>query len=609
MKILKRIKLLIFLLGLLILGIVGFPRNSEATSLYVRTEKIPVEITTLASQHWEEYLTNMIYPENGSVSDYYLGKPFTISYPESIKYNFPIISNQEKRIAYMLQLDSSDGLNADSFILSKMLATKLEELSNTHATDQSLPIALFGVSQNIFYDYQGQKKPLLYVDSLASSPTNTGSIDSVVYDITEASAKPNLRVKRASVEFESNVLPWTVYETQGEKPWCEYYALAAVINNQANAQITSAKKIIDQSFPNATEEEKSSIDWVINTSIGPAINYVKKAFNKNIRFETNTITFDKIKNEIDNNRPIITDLKSDTANGHAIVLMGYTAAKPGAMGPYNPFYHYWNPWWEDTFIVSSKSPYMTLGPYQYEWYRTWYNFQQGNYVDENENPMTITEINKTMMVNTNTETINTLPAGRLGSERINTSGKFAGWVVTATQEAAPYVYCDELRGWVDKKALTEVIATNVQAKIEKSGYSIDYIPWQAGIQHIGYTKDHINQSVIINARSGSYYFVPNLGWIDKKAFNVNVQRQVDAIKSTNVTTNKKWIMREKRNHLTVLDTNMTIDTLPWGQKGFKNIGRANSYANNYVSITQDAGSYFYSPDLRGWIDKKSLSTN
>ncbi|EMW5978149.1 C39 family peptidase, partial [Enterococcus faecalis] len=468
----------------------------------------------------------------------------------------------------------SDGLNADSFILSKMLATKLEELSNTLATDQSLPIALFGVSQNIFYDYQGQKKPLLYVDSLASSPTNTGSIDSVVYDITEASAKPNLRVKRASVEFESNVLPWTVYETQGEKPWCEYYALAAIINNQANAEITSAKKIIDQSFPNATEEEKSSIDWVINTSIGPALNYVKKAFNKNIRFETNTITFDKIKNEIDNNRPIITDLKSDTATGHAIVLMGYTAAKTGAMGPYNPFYHYWNPWWEDTFIVSSKSPYMTLGPYQYEWYRTWYNFQQGNYVDENENPMTITEINKTMMVNTNTETINTLPAGRLGSERINTSGKFAGWVVTATQEAAPYVYCDELRGWVDKKALTEVIATNVQAKIEKSGYSIDYIPWQAGIQHIGYTKDHINQSVIINARSGSYYFVPNLGWIDKKAFNVNVQRQVDAIKSTNVTTNKKWIMREKRNHLTVLDTNMTIDTLPWGQKGFKNIGRA-----------------------------------
>ena len=28
-------------------------------------------------------------------------------------------------------------------------------------------------------------------------------------------------------------------------------------------------------------------------------------------------------------------------------------------------------------------------------------------------------------------------------------------------------------------------------------------------------------------------------------------------------------MREKRNHLTVLDTNMTIDTLPLGQKGLR----------------------------------------
>ena len=47
-------------------------------------------------------------------------------------------------------------------------------------------------------------------------------------------------MKRASVEFESNVLPWTVYETQGENHG-EYYALAAIINNQANAEITSAK--------------------------------------------------------------------------------------------------------------------------------------------------------------------------------------------------------------------------------------------------------------------------------------------------------------------------------------------------------------------------------
>lgn len=54
---------------------------------------------------------------------------------------------------------------------------------------------------------------------------------------------------------------------------------------------------------------------------------------------------------------------------------------------------------------------------------------------------------------------------------------------------------------------------------------------------------------------------------------------------------------------------MIIDTLPWGQKGFKNLGRANAYANNYISITQEAGSYVYSPNFRGWIDKKGLSSN
>lgn len=38
-----------------------------------------------------------------------------------------------------------------------------------------------------------------------------------------------------------------------------------------------------------------------------------------------------------------------------------------------------------------------------------------------------------------------------------------------------------------------------------------------------------------------------------------------------------------------------------GVKGYKDIGRANSY----VSITQEAGSFF-SPDLRGWTIKKEF---
>ncbi|MDU2067040.1 MAG: hypothetical protein E6713_19665, partial [Sporomusaceae bacterium] len=98
-------------------------------------------------------------------------------------------------------------------------------------------------------------------------------------------------------------------------------------------------------------------------------------------------------------------------------------------------------------------------------------------------------------------------------------------------------------------------------------------------------------------------------WIDKKAFNANTQSQVDAVKSSNTVTNTKWTIKNTENHLTVLNNGKSIDTLPWGKKGFKNLGNVNTYSNQYIHITQDAGSYVYSPELKGWVDKKGLSSN
>ncbi|MGJ0604326.1 C47 family peptidase, partial [Enterococcus faecalis] len=74
-------------------------------------------------------------------------------------------------------------------------------------------------------------------------------------------------------------------------------------------------------------------------------------------------------------------------------------------------------------------------------------------------------------------------------------------------------------------------------------------------------------------------------------------------------TNTKWTIKNTENHLTVLNNGKSIDTLPWGKKGFKNLGNVNTYANQYIHITQDAGSYVYSPELKGWVDKKGLSSN
>ncbi|NBA61695.1 SH3-like domain-containing protein [Enterococcus mundtii] len=56
----------------------------------------------------------------------------------------------------------------------------------------------------------------------------------------------------------------------------------------------------------------------------------------------------------------------------------------------------------------------------------------------------------------------------------------------------------------------------------------------------------------------------------------------------------------------VLGNNKSIDTLPWGMSGYVKVGSLNNHIGNSISLTQEAGSYVYSPELKGWIDKKGL---
>lgn len=603
MKMVKKLGIITLLSVAFLLSI--FSIKTEAASLYVQSTEIPEEATENAIQHWEDYLTNMIYSENKQVSDYYLGQPFTISYPKNTKYNYPIISSKDKHIEYMLQINQSDYQNPETFILSKALAKKLEDLSEKLSTDENQAILLEGANQNLFYNYQGERMPLFIVDGRDPIEKKINTSRMIIRDVAEKIATPNLKKSRASVEFDNNVLPWTVYETQGENPWCQYYAYAAVINNQAGKEITSAKKIIDGEYPDATDEQKADIDWITSGSLYDSIAYVNKTFKKDIKFENNILSFERVKNEIDNKRPVVANLKSydddDSVAGHAIVLMGYTAAKGNTS--YKPFYHYWNPWWEDTFVVSSSSPYMSLGPYNYTWNRTVFNFK--GYIAEK--PMEITEVSKTIMVNSQPKTIDTLPWGRNGFEMRSTSSRYTGMVLSITQDSGNYVYSPGLRGWIDKKGVTEVIATNITAKIEKSGFSIDIVPWHSGIAlHEGYTKDHIGQQVTIRARSGLYYYVPDMGWIDKKAFNTATQKAVDATPNQNKTTNTKWKIIEIERTAEVLGNGKSVDSLPWGKSGYAKVDNLNSHTGKNIRLTQEQGPYVYSPDVRGWIDVKGL---
>lgn len=379
----KNVKLFGVGVALAFIFTLGFGEtNADAASLYVKSTEVPSETTVLATQRWQDYLNRMLAAEGGASSEYYLGQPLTISYPQSTTFSYPVIAKENKQISYLLQIDSSDSQNPDGFMLSKALAKKLEEVSLTVPTDNEQPIQLDGLNQNVYYDYLEEKRPLLTInatdipsDNLTSQPTKT-------VDITEPTAQPNLRSTRALVEFDTNILPWNVYEIQEDQPWCQNFTMAAAINHQAGKQITSASQIIHKSYPNATEAQLMDSNWITKQNVFDIINYVNKTYKYSLKFVNNTLPFSMIKNEIDNNAPVITDLKSTTARGHSIALVGYTAPKNGDISSYPPYYFYWNPWWEDTFIVSSKSQYMTLGQTNYEWYRTIYNFRLGKYQDK-----------------------------------------------------------------------------------------------------------------------------------------------------------------------------------------------------------------------------------
>lgn len=127
----------------------------------------------------------------------------------------------------------------------------------------------------------------------------------------------------------------------------------------------------------------------------------------------------------------------------------------------------------------------------YSWKYSGINFRKEP-VKVAENPMTMTEVSKTVMVNTQPKSIDSLPWGRQGYVKIDNSTNHTGKVVTLTQDAGSYAYSPDLKGWIDKKGVTEVIATNISTKVEKAGFSIDQ---SLGSQ--GYSTQDIRKIILI----------------------------------------------------------------------------------------------------------------
>ena len=118
-------------------------------------------------------------------------------------------------------------------------------------------------------------------------------------------------------------------------------------------------------------------------------------------------------------------------------------------------------------------------------------------------------------------------------------------------------------------------------------YSIDSLPWFCSDRkNVGNTKDYQGYVVTVSRKWGSYWYSQYLGgWIDYRAFE-----EVETISE------------EK----TVKNGGYSIDTKPWGTKGFETVGKSDELIGKTFEVTARKGAYLYIHEKAKWVDEKAF---
>jgi len=219
---------------------------------------------------------------------------------------------------------------------------------------------------------------------------------------------------------------------------------------------------------------------------------------------------------------------------------------------------------------------------------------------------------------TKVHSIDTQPYGIEGFKKLGMSADYYNQNIIATQEKVTprgtFVYITKNGrgiGWIDKRALaveTVLSTKNVHyaAKVVTKTNSIDTNPYGIeGFKKIGSSADYFNKNIIATQEKvtprGTFVYIrqngKGIGWVDKKALDLE-----KPLSTINVNYGAKIVTR----------TN-SIDSLPYGLEGFKNIASSNNYFGKRIvassEITTRRGTFvlisLYGKEL-GWIDSRAL---
>ena len=137
----------------------------------------------------------------------------------------------------------------------------------------------------------------------------------------------------------------------------------------------------------------------------------------------------------------------------------------------------------------------------------------------------------------------------------------------------------------------ETICSTVEHVSERymvdGSYSIDTLPWWCFDKNtIGNTDKYEGYVVTITKKWGNYWYSQYLGgWIDHRAFE-----EVETISE------------EK----TVKNGGYSVDTKPWGTKGFETVGKSDNLLGETFEVTARKGAYLYIHSKAKWVDEKAF---
>lgn len=353
--------------------------KTYADSIKIDSQNIPQQAIDSVKEQWQELTFSKVTQDNKKITDYYLGTPFSIKNETSSSYQFPIINKNTNDIEYTIELPANENYDSASLIISEKKAEVIDKLSKTLDT-QDHPIELYQNHYEIKYLYKNNSYTLLKSSVHNSDnqdiqrPTETTT---KVVEITDELAVPTHYLYRRSMpELQQKILQWHPFELQTNIPICYLYCLSEVANNQLGKFDLTAVDLAKATYPGITDEELLSGSRVMY--VEDTLAYLNKKYSQNIKFNKSLLPFSDLKKEIDSDSPVVVDLQNltqdDGKHNHALTMIGYTMTADGDVTTNPPYYTYWNPWWTETFMVSSKSEKLTLDNSIYKPYRTTYNF-------------------------------------------------------------------------------------------------------------------------------------------------------------------------------------------------------------------------------------------